>query len=126
MKSNMATTGQTTGQRRHRERGSAMIELALSVVLLLAIMTGVIEFGRMFYSAAEVANAARAGVQWAVVNPGHPNNFTAMQSAATDDSADVTGLTATATETCECDNGSSVNCTSGTCASGSVRTYVTV
>jgi Flp pilus assembly protein TadG len=120
------TTVQTTGQRKPRERGSAMIELAVSVVLLLTIMTGVVEFGRMFYFAAEVANAARAGVQWGVVNPGHPNNFTAMQSAATDDAANATGLTATASETCECDDGSTVNCTTGTCATGAVRTYVKV
>ena len=115
-----------TQQRKHQERGSAVVELALSFFLLLAVMTGVVEFGRMFYQAAEVANAARAGVQWAVVNPGNPNNLTAMQTAATNDAVNITGLTATPTEFCECDDGSTVDCTSGTCATGSVRTYVQV
>jgi Flp pilus assembly protein TadG len=115
-----------TQQSKHKERGSAVIELALSVFLLLTVMTGIVEFGRMFYHATEVANAARAGVQWAVVNPGNPNNLTAMQTAATNDAVNITGLTATASETCECDDGSTVNCTSGTCATGSVRTYVQV
>ena len=115
-----------TQQRKHQERGSAIVELALSVFLLLLVMTGVVEFGRMFYHAAEVANAARAGVQWAVVNPGSPNNLTAMQTAAKNDAVNITGLTATPTEFCECDDGSTVDCTTGTCATGSVRTYVQV
>jgi len=99
-------------QRKHKERGSAVVELALSVVLLATAMTGIMEFGRMFYQAAEVANAARAGVQWAVVNPGSPNNLTAMQTAATNDAVNITGLTATPTEFCECDDGTTVDCTS--------------
>jgi len=111
---------------RNRQRGSALLELALSVFLLLMVLTGVIEFGRMFYFSAEVANAARAGAQWAAINPGHPNNLTAMQTAATNDAVDMTNLTATASEFCECDDGDSVNCTTGTCASGAVRTYVQV
>ena len=116
----------STLQRKRRERGSAMIELALSVVLLLMILTGVIEFGRMFYFAEEVASAARAGVQYALVNPGSASSLTSLQTAATNDAVDTTGLTATASETCECDSGSAVDCTTGTCVSGSVRTYVKV
>jgi Flp pilus assembly protein TadG len=106
--------------------GSAVIELALSVTLLLSVLTGIIELGRVFYVAAEVANGARAGVQWAAINPGHPNNLTAMQTAATNDAVNIGSLTATASEFCQCDNGAAVSCTTGTCSSGAVRTYVQV
>jgi len=120
------STSMRTTQQKHNERGSAMVELALSVVVLVMIMTGVIEFGRMFYFASEVANAARAGVQYAVVNPSSASSLTTLQTAATNDAIDMTNLTATATRTCECDSGSAVDCTTGTCVSGSVRTYVKV
>jgi Flp pilus assembly protein TadG len=103
-----------------------MLELALSATLLLTVLTGVLELGRVFYVAAEVANAARAGVQWASINPGHPNNLTAIQTAAVNDAVNITSLTATASEFCQCDSGSTVNCTTGTCSSGAVRTYVQV
>jgi Flp pilus assembly protein TadG len=112
-------------KRTQRERGNAIIELALSVFLLATVMTGVMEFGRIFYVAAEVANAARAGVQWAALNPGHPNDLTSMQTAATTDAVNVT-VTATASEFCECDDGSVATCATGTCAIGSLRTYVKV
>src|SRR5579862_9277467 len=111
---------------RNRQAGAAMLELALSVFVLLACLTGVMEFGRAFYFAAEVANAARAGVQWAAINPGHPENLSAMQTAATIDAVDTTNLKATASEFCECDDGTSVDCTTGTCYSGAVRTYIMV
>jgi len=111
---------------RNREAGTALMELALAIFLLLTALTGVMEFGRAFYFAAEVANAARAGVQWAAINPGHPNNLSAMQTAATNDAIDMTNVKATASEFCECDDGSSVDCVTGTCASGTVRTYVRV
>ena len=103
-----------------------LLEFALSIFLLLTVATGVIDFGRAFYFAAEVANAARAGVQWAAINPGHPNNLTSMQTAATNDAADWSSVTAVATEFCECDDGTSVTCGTGTCSTGSVRTYVKV
>ncbi len=112
-------------RRTQRERGSAVLELALSVFLLAMILTGVTEFGRVFYVAAEVANAARAGVQWAALNPGHPNDLTSMQTAATNDAVNAT-ITATASEFCECDDGSTATCATGTCTIGSVRTYVKV
>ena len=115
-----------TRPRKNRQAGSMILELALSVFLLLTVLTGIIEFGRMFYFAAEVANAARAGVQWAAINPGHPNNFTSIRAAATSDAVDMTTLTPVASEFCECNDGTSVNCATGTCATGTVRTYVKV
>ena len=41
-----------------------MVELALSVFLLLFVLTGIIEFSRMFYMADAVANASRAGAAY--------------------------------------------------------------
>jgi Flp pilus assembly protein TadG len=107
-----------------RQRGSAILELALAVPLLTLVLTGTMEFGRAFYAAAEVANAARAGVQFAAVDPANASNNTGMQQAATDDAVNVSGLTATASKFCECPDGTSADCTSGSCSG--MRTYVKV
>src|SRR5258708_33454139 len=107
-----------------RRRGSAMIELAIAVPLLPLILAGTMEFGRAFYAAAEVSNAARAGVQFAAINPANASNYTGMQQAATNDAVNVSGLTATASKFCECPDGTSADCTSGICSGK--RTYVKV
>ncbi len=101
-----------------------MIELAIAVPLLTLILAGTMEFGRAFYAAAEVSNAARAGVQFAAINPANASNYTGMQQAATNDAVNVSGLTATASKFCECPDGTSADCTSGICSGK--RTYVKV
>jgi hypothetical protein len=49
-----------------------------------------------------------------------------METAATNAAPDITGLTASAVKSCQCSNGTTVNCGGGTCSSGPVRTYVQV
>jgi Flp pilus assembly protein TadG len=50
------------------ERGQALIELALVLLLLLMILYGITEFGRYFFYANTANNAARDGVRWAVTH----------------------------------------------------------
>ena len=47
------------------ESGQALIELAISLPLLLLLLLGAAEFGRMAYMAIEVADAAKAAAQYA-------------------------------------------------------------
>jgi Flp pilus assembly protein TadG len=107
------------------EGGQALVELGLVMTALVMVMAGVLELSRAFYVDYEVNSAARAGLQWAAVNNA-PDQASSIQTAATNDAPDLVGITATATEVCQCDNGSSVNCSSGTCTAGSVRYYVKV
>src|SRR5260221_3845737 len=44
-----------------RERGSALVELAIALPLLVAVLVGTTDFARVFYLATELTNAARAG-----------------------------------------------------------------
>lgn len=108
-----------------RQDGQAIIELALVFGILTTIMFGVLELSRAFYASCEVTNAARAGVQYAAVNYSSIN-LTSIQNAAVADAADLSGVTAVATEYCQCDSGTTVSCAGGTCASGAVRVYVKV
>ena len=94
------------------ERGSSLVELGLVLMTLLLMLIGVIDFGRAYYLSVEVSSAAYAGALYGSQN----NSDTAgMQSAASTDAADVSGLSAVATYGCECSDGSgtsSAKCTS--------------
>ena len=46
-------------QRTHRRRGQIMVEFALILPLLLVIILGIIEFGRLFYGFSTLQNAVR-------------------------------------------------------------------
>jgi hypothetical protein len=48
-----------------------------------------------------------------------------MQAAALNSVPNLTGMTATATRSCKCSNGSAVSCT-GTCTGGPMSVYVQV
>lgn len=52
----------------HDQRGSSMIEFALSVFVLVMIMFGVIEMSRMLLVYNTIADATRAGVRYAIVH----------------------------------------------------------
>ncbi len=92
------------------DHGHAFIELALLMPAFTLVIVGSAEFARLSYCGIEVANAARAGVQYGAQSHGTAQNTSAMQSAATNDSPNVKTLTATASTFCVCSNGTSVTC----------------
>jgi Flp pilus assembly protein TadG len=53
----------------HRERGAALVELAISLFLLVLILFGTIEFGRAMYIRNTLNMAAREGARMASVTP---------------------------------------------------------
>ncbi len=97
------------------EKAQSLVELAMVTPILFAILIGVVEMGRMAYAAVEVSNAANTGALY-----GSQNLFTAvdtngMKNAAINDAADVgawTGnpITATATQSCTCTDGTVITC----------------
>lgn len=106
------------------DSGQALVELALSMPLLVVILLGAAEFGRLAYAAIQVANAAKAGVQYAAHSRANAVNLTSIRSAATTEASDVTLATPGVTYTCLCSNGTS--CSAGTCSTGNVEQVVTV
>jgi Flp pilus assembly protein TadG len=52
---------------RHLQRGSSMVEFAISATALMLVMFGILEFGRVMYTYHTVSNAARLGARWAIV-----------------------------------------------------------
>jgi Flp pilus assembly protein TadG len=59
-------------KRLKNERGSSLIEVALTLPLLLLIMAGIFEFGRAYQTQQVLTNAAREGARVAVL-PNQPS-----------------------------------------------------
>jgi Flp pilus assembly protein TadG len=108
-----------------REEGSSLIELALILPMLLLLLVGAVDFGRGYFMSIEVASASEAGALYGAQNS---SDITGMQAAATLDGADVPGLTAGATQGCECadGSGSTPQCSSTPICTGNVVGYVEV
>jgi Flp pilus assembly protein TadG len=99
---------------RRSEAGQSLVEVALSVPLLLLMMTGGAEFACLAYSAIEVSNAAKAAVQYAgqagAYAASSATTLSSMQNAANKEVTLVPGLAAvtvsSATTTVACSDGS--------------------
>jgi Flp pilus assembly protein TadG len=105
---------------RNSERGSSLVEMAILLPFLFLILIGVIDFGRAYYDSIEVANAARAGAQYGVINP---TDTTGMIAAAkSDTSVDIPTITATAAYGCMCSDGTDASPTCSTTPSCSSNT----
>jgi Flp pilus assembly protein TadG len=104
---------------RNYEKGSGFIETAILLPTMLLMCCGTMDFARVVYAGIEVANAARAGVQFGALTPGNSGNTDGMVQAAKNDAADLgSGVTATARNFCECVGGTGeVACSTTTCGS---------
>lgn len=105
--------------------GSALIELALCLPVLLLVFFGIADFGRVFYFSVELTSAAWAGAEYANANASHYSDSAGIQAAAQADAQDIAPITVSSMKFCKCSSGSDVSC-SGTCMSGAVQIYVRV
>jgi hypothetical protein len=112
------------GQRRY-SRGQSFVEFAVLAPVLLLFLLAIADFGRVFFVAIALNNAARAGTQYGIQSPANAADFSGMAQAAQNDASGIGGVTATASEYCECPDGSSQACDqSPSC--GDMRVYVEV
>jgi len=90
-----------TGKARRSESGSALVELAVALPVLVLVFVATIDFGRVFYASIALTNAARAGAQYGAQNWGQSGDIATMQTRATG-ATNLTGVTAVATRLCQC------------------------
>jgi Flp pilus assembly protein TadG len=85
-------------RRRSGARGQALAEMGIVVVLLVMILMGIVEFGRMLMLTNMVVHAARDGARIAAVTPG--SDFSDAENHTMDllATAGLNNLTATATQ----------------------------
>jgi len=95
----------SVGSARRNQQGTALVELALSLSVMILIMLGIVEFGRVIYTAIEVSNAAHAAVQYGASSSAASADTTGITNAAMADAANVSGLSVTSVSTsCTCAN----------------------
>jgi len=92
---------------RKSEQGSALVELALCLPLLVLILVGTVDFARVFYTAIELQNGARAGAQYGASNTARSSDTAGMQSNATSAATDIVAdpihpVMAAASRLCQC------------------------
>jgi Flp pilus assembly protein TadG len=123
----VATRNASNGPKSKAERGSAIVEFGMLAPVLILMLMGAIDFARVFFTSISVVNAARAGVQYGLRSNGKSGDLTGMQNAALADGSDIAGMTATATRFCQCSDGATANCLTGSCGTyGRPRIYVKV
>ena len=112
---------------RRREQGIATVELAALLPVLIVLVLGAVDLGRVYYAAVVVEGAARAGVSYGYLNRQKAKNSSTIEEFAHADAIDVNGgITVSTSRSCECSDGSSIDCDGSSCATGYKSVYVRV
>lgn len=98
--------------------GAISVELALLSPILLLLLLGAIDFGRILHEQLRLTNGARAGAQFAIENLGTSAVLTGIEEAVVRDAqVPADQLTIAASKACTCPSGATAVCTS-TCSDG--------
>ncbi len=107
-------------------RGTATVEMAVILPLLILLVLGATDLGRVFYDAIAVANAARAGLSYGALDVSKSKDTSTISQIASKDAEFIGGVTINVSRFCECDDTSVVDCETGTCDEGSSKIYLQV
>lgn len=105
----MARTGRS-------DSGAALVELAIVTPLLLLMVLGLCDFGRVVYHSIILSHAARAGAQYGAQTNSTTGDRSGISNAAINEAADIAPIQVTSQRICECPGGAAVSCTTGTCS----------
>jgi Flp pilus assembly protein TadG len=75
-------TATSISKRWRTSRGSAIVELALSLPLLVTLLVGTADFGRVFYMSIQLTAAARAGAQFGAQSSSNSSDSASIRTAA--------------------------------------------
>jgi Flp pilus assembly protein TadG len=84
------------------DTGQSLIEISLAFPMLLLLLLGATEVGRLAYYSIAVCSAAQAGVLYGEQSQITASDNAGIIQAATADGANVSGLTATPSHSCYC------------------------
>jgi Flp pilus assembly protein TadG len=99
------------------ERGSALVEFAGFLSLLVFILVGVIDYAAETQQAMQVQEAAAVGANFGAM-PGNVANLIGMQAAATNAALGVHGFSVTAANLWTCAPGGTSIARTATCSGG--------
>ena len=81
------------------ERGQSLVELSISLVLLLLLLAGAVEFGMAFFQFVQLRDAAQEGALYGSMNPTDTTGITARVQGASNSPIDLTTITPAITYT---------------------------
>jgi Flp pilus assembly protein TadG len=97
---------QVTKRQRDSRRGNAIVEMAVAVPVLLIMVMGAIDFGRLYFEAVVAQNSAIVGSFYGAQEIRYAADTAGIRAAATGDATDIVdGYAATHEVLCECLNG---------------------
>jgi Flp pilus assembly protein TadG len=102
--------------------GNLMIEMAFALPLILLLLIGLFDLGRLGLQKSALLQGARAGAQYGMTAPNETSNINDTAQSATG----LTGVTATNNVFCECVSGTPVDCGTTCTGSQTKKTYITV
>ena len=83
-------------------RGGAAVELVVLSPLIVLLLIGVIDYGRVFYTSVTVSNAARAGAEYGQQDPSTTADTVMWKTIAQADGNEAGTLTLVPRLYCEC------------------------
>jgi Flp pilus assembly protein TadG len=104
----------------HDTAANFAVEFALAAPLFVLMFIGLTDYGMAAKLRSTLDAAARSGLQVLLKNP---SNTTVARDTAQAIAADAT---VQASHTCACNDGTAVDCSTGTCVNEAPRQYVTV
>ena len=81
------------------ERGQSLVELSISLVLLLILLSGAVEFGIAFFQFVQLQDAAQEGALYGSMNPADCGTIITRVKGASDSPVDLNGVGVTITVT---------------------------
>jgi len=75
------------------ERGQSLVEMAISLVLVLLLLSGVVEFGIAFFQFIQLRDAAQEGALYGATNPTDTDGITARIQGSSNTPIDLTTVT---------------------------------
>jgi Flp pilus assembly protein TadG len=110
------------------KRGQSAVELALAAPVLFTLLLMVGDYGRVFFEAIAVSDAARAGAQYGAQNLTTSIDTAGIAQAAVTDASQVSGLAVTSSTFCTCTGSAAiVTCSATACTvPATEKTFVQV
>ena len=79
--------------KKKNERGQSLVELAISLLVLLYLLSGVVEFGIAFFQFIQLRDAAQEGALYGSINPTDTNGIISRVRNASNEPIDLADTT---------------------------------
>jgi Flp pilus assembly protein TadG len=97
------------------EQGSALVEFALCLPMLVVVLAGIVDYGEMIQVSMLVTQAASAGAAYGAI-PGNNNDLAGMQAAGRNSASGLVSLTVSAVDIYSCTAGGTAVLSSNVCS----------